>query len=152
MERMDNLWTQLFPDKPVPEQTLLNLKQNIMTEILSHPVDFAAEALLAQRRRWGLLFAGSWLGLGIAALLLVWFKGQAILPFLSHLLAGTWLAAWGEILLNKLTLFLELKMPMEFLWQEYSWQLTGIIIIGALFIDEVLRQSRWSLEDSQVKH
>lgn len=149
MEKTDNLWIQLFPEKTIPEQALQNLQKNIMTEILSHPIDFAAVALLARRRRWGLLFAGSWLGVGIGALLLLWFQERAVAGFISGSLSylsllwqnialnpfqffASWPGAWAEALASKFRLLFSLRSPLEFLWQEYSWQLTGLAVLAVL--------------------
>ncbi len=99
-----------------------------MAQILSQPVDFLSERMLAQRRRWGLLFAGSWLGLGLAVLALMMFKGPTILDWVLPVF-------YGNILVN-LKLLLALKTPLIMLWQEYSWQLTGMAVIMVVVVRE----------------
>ncbi len=98
-----------------------------MAQILSQPVDFLSERMLAQRRRWGLLFAGSWLGLGLAVLALMMFKESAIFDWV--------LPAFYENILVNLRLLLALKTPLIMLWQEYSWQLTGMAVIMVVVRD-----------------
>ncbi|MHB1651825.1 MAG: hypothetical protein ACYCVD_05005 [Desulfitobacteriaceae bacterium] len=165
MERMDSLWTQLFPDQPVPKQAVESFQDRIMAEIFSHPVNFAAEAQLALRRRWGLLFAGSWLGLGLVVLLLVFFQGSVIADLftgmlslfgrflhsvgtaLAGLLANSWPVAWGEFVWNKFIFIFTLRTPLSFLWQEYSWQLTGVVVISALLVGGMMGRPLWNVDD-----
>lgn len=122
----ENWLTQAFPDEPVSQTDLDGLQDKIMARILQAPVDFADERTLAQRRRWGLFFAGSWLGLGLIVLVLlaVFFKHQVFLAGLQLFFS----------LLTQLKLLVMLKDPILMLWQEYSWQLTGLVVIVAILI------------------
>ena len=139
MPNMENWLTQAFPDKPVGQERLDLLQGNIMAQILSQPVDFLNERLLAKRRRWGLVFAGSWLGLGLAILLLMLLKGQLLLAWLGPTLSSFylafvqfglgWLNLWQDI-----KVFADLKVPLLILWQEYSWQMMGMVVVVAVFV------------------
>lgn len=142
MPNMENWLTQAFPDKPVRQECLDLLQAKITAQIVSQPVDFLNERVLAKRRSWGLVFAGSWLGLGLAILMLLLLKGQVILAWLRPTLSSIYLAiaqfnfVWLDIWQN-IKLFAALKAPLLMLWQEYSWQVTGMLVILAVFLREL---------------
>lgn len=123
MQSTENWLTQAFLDVPIRQADLEGMQDNIMAQILKAPVDFADERMLAKRRRWGLLFAGSWLGLGLIVLVL-------IVVFFNHQVIFAGLQLFFS-LVTQLKLLLALKDPLLMLWQEYSWQLTGMVVILA---------------------
>lgn len=118
MQEGDGFWIQVFQDKSVAPEALDGLHDQLMAEILSGPVNFAARMELARRRKWGLAFVGSWLGLGLAFLLLFVFLPQV---WLSEI--------WG-----KLQFVFGLGVALASFWQEYSWHLIGLIITAGFLI------------------
>ncbi|MDQ7094147.1 hypothetical protein REC12_11155 [Desulfosporosinus sp. PR] len=53
MREMDeDIWGQLFQDKPIAKDVLLKFQSQIMQEITTAPVDFEVQISLARRRNW----------------------------------------------------------------------------------------------------
>ncbi|MHB1406839.1 MAG: hypothetical protein ACYCV0_14785 [Desulfitobacteriaceae bacterium] len=114
-------WTQLFKDKDIPDNLLDNLQAKVMAQIFAQPVDFE-EALLVQRRRWGLVLGGSILAAGLLLLGLLWLAGMG--------------ALW-QFFVPKLNLLVSMVKGMELIYQEYSWALAGATVILLMCITEI---------------
>ncbi|CAA7600203.1 Hypothetical protein DEACI_0855 [Acididesulfobacillus acetoxydans] len=135
MHEGNDSWIPAFQDKPLASGTLSDFHAQIMVKVLSDPVDFRARTELARRRRWGLAFVGSWLGLGLSCLWVLIFMPQA---------------GWG-FLLGKIRFAVGLGIAAESLWQEYSWHLTGLAVTAGFLVAGLKgRSSSLGPEDSRA--
>lgn len=122
MEKPDDLlWTQLFKDKPVSQQSLKDFQANVMTEIMAHPIDFGEELRLATRRKWGLALTICLLVTGIIMSFFVTYESEAYLTMFAH-----------EIF-QKLMMFRDLQVGLRLLWGVISWPLLGVLSIYVVF-------------------
>ncbi|WP_407313819.1 hypothetical protein [Desulfosporosinus sp. SB140] len=134
MKEADNdiLWAQLFQDKPIPNDVLLNFQSQIMKEINAHPVDFEAQTTLAKRRKWGLGLAISLVIAVISFALIVWLKKDWIYQALNTLvilITGIHAAEFQDVwhgMLRDFTFLRELKTGLSLLWGIVAWPLFGL--------------------------
>jgi len=142
MKDMDNMLAHLFPEEPFAPDALRQMQERLMTAILAQPVDFAFQVELAKRKKLGVLLAGCLLLLALGFFALLWLAGPQLKSIAEAILATTvqvldrsgitqFLAVWAE----RLGLLWRLRAGLAFLWQEYSWQATGSLIILALFFE-----------------
>ncbi|WP_068963078.1 hypothetical protein [Desulfosporosinus sp. BG] len=139
METENELWTQLFQDKPIPQAALESFQAQIMAQIVAHPVNFGVK-VLAERRKWGLGLAISLLAIGFAFGAFLWFEGNLLYPGLQVLLvilAGLPFTSEfqyiGHQILQGMLLFRELKTGLILLWGVVSWPILGVLSVMVIF-------------------
>lgn len=137
MTETDNeLWIQMFQDRPLPLVALEDSHAQIMAQILAHPVDFEKEIRLAERRKWGLGLAMSLMGIVFAFLVFLWVKGDivyqalivlvlklSVIPYVSDL------QQVGQQVLQDMLYLRELKTGLDLLWGVVSWPIFGLLSI-----------------------
>ncbi|MGE4274319.1 MAG: hypothetical protein AB7E31_15895 [Desulfitobacterium sp.] len=141
MKEMDDMLKQLFPDKPIAQESLQRMSSGIMDQILAAPINFQEQRLVAQRRKGGFIFLTIIVTLSFSFFLLNWFFGPwlseglrtiglwltAHVPFLEYFLGRwDWLIDTVEVLAN-------IKLGYEFLWGQYGLSIMGILLVWVLF-------------------
>ena len=139
-ETENELWTQLFQDKPIPRAALGNFQAQIMAQIVAYPVDFGEEIRLAERRKWGLGLAISLMVMGLAFAAFLWFESnlvysglQELLIMLSGLPLVSELQQVGHQIFQGILLFRELKTGLDLLWGVVSWPILGVLVVIVIF-------------------
>ena len=140
METENELWTQLFQDKPISRVELENCQTQIMAQIVAKPVDFGEEIRLAERRKWGLGLATSLIVLGLSFGAFLWFESglldlgwKVLLVMLSELPFVSELRQVGQQILQGLMLLRELKTGLGLLWGVVSWPILGVLCVIVIF-------------------
>ena len=141
MDEMENILTQLFQDKPIPGDALQGMRQGVMSQILASPMDFREKLLVAQRRKWGMIFLGILSVLSLGYFLLITLAGSWLDKAFSYtsvwiariLPAGGFLANQWEWLNGKWEALGSLSIGLELLWQQYSYSIIGILFAWVLF-------------------
>ncbi|HBW36027.1 hypothetical protein [Desulfosporosinus sp. BICA1-9] len=136
----DILWTQIFQDKPIPRETMGNFHTELMAKILGHPVNFAEEIHLGQRRKWGIGLAACLMISGVAFGIFLWlgsdvlYRGlNSLLIMLSGLPYVADLLQVGNQIVQNMLLLRELKIGISLLWGVLSWPLLGILSVIVVF-------------------
>ncbi len=136
MSETENILSQLFQDKPIPEARLENLKLNVMNRILECPMDFQGQLLLATRRRWGIILLGLIMLSGLGITLLVYLKGSLLVEILENIvwlisgfLPSSWLGLLWENVGPNVILLTGIKSLLELLWYDYSGFLMSILVL-----------------------
>ncbi|MHB8124475.1 MAG: hypothetical protein ACYDEJ_02325 [Desulfitobacteriaceae bacterium] len=151
MSETENLWSQLFQDKPIPEERLESLKLKVMSHILEHPIDFQRQLLLVARRRWGIILLGLLMISGFGLALLVYFKGYLLVEllenlawFISGFLPNSWLSLLWENVRPNVILLTDLKSVIELLWYDYSWPLMSVLVLLVVIYQSESKLNRWN--------
>ncbi len=123
MREKEEFWNHLFEDKPVSQITLSNFQNKIMAQILSNPVNFDMEILLAKRRKLGFLLLGIILSLCLGSSLLIYFGVNVLQQLL------------GSALVYLTGLLVQIKLVWHvwsFVWNQFSWPLLGLGIVWVI--------------------
>ncbi len=141
MNEMDDMLTQLFQDKPIPQESLGKLRMGVMDQILSAPIDFQERISIAQRRKWGYVFLGILSTFSLSFFLLTWFAGPWLQKGLIQI--STWIVTYvpalgvfikgWEWLVGKWVLLTHLRIGLELLWNQYAFSVMGILLVWVLF-------------------
>ena len=134
------LWTQLFQDKPIPSDVLEHFQAQVMSSVITHPVNFREEVSLAERRKWGIGLAICLLVAGLSFGILLWFERNIILQWLNVLLvmlsALSFVSALQQIgtqIVENLLLLRELQTGLSLLWGVVSWPILGVLSVLVIF-------------------
>ncbi|HWQ89054.1 MAG TPA: hypothetical protein VN374_03680 [Desulfitobacteriaceae bacterium] len=117
MSGTENLWDQIFQDKPVSEARLANLRLNVMRQITEHPQDFQGQLLLAARKRWGMILVGLFAFGGLLAPFFVLINGYFLAELIKY--------AAGKVIL----ILIDIKPVITFLWDNYSLYLLSVLVL-----------------------
>lgn len=137
MKRTDDvLLTQLFQDKPIPNETIGNFHTELMTKILANSINFKEEINLEQRRKWGIGLVACLILSGVAFGVFLWlgsdvvYRGLNVLlimlsgsPYVSELLRV------GNQITQNIILSSELKVGISIIWGIVSWPLLGVFSV-----------------------
>lgn len=139
-ETENELWTQLFQDKPIPRAALDNFQAQIMAQIVAHPVDFGEKARLAERRKWGLGLAISLMIAAFTFGVFFWFGSDLVYQGLNVLLGklsglpyASGFQQVGHQILQGMLLFRDLKTGLGLLWGVVSWPILGVLSVFVIF-------------------
>lgn len=139
-ETDDVLWTQLFQDKPIPRASLENFQAQLMSQIMTEPVNFGEEIRLAERRKWGLVLAVSLIVVGFSFGVFLWLESDLVYQGLNVLLImlyglsyATSMQHVGQSIIRNILLLGELKTGLGLLWGVVSWPLLGVLSIIVIF-------------------
>jgi hypothetical protein len=141
MNGMEDMLNQLFRDKPIAQESLWSMRDGIMDQILSNPVNFQEKILIAQRRKWGIILLGVLSFLGTGLFLLTWLAGDWLKNGLGQITAwiltnvpglGVFVEGW-KWFVEKWILLTHLKTGIELLWQQYAYSIMGIILVWVVF-------------------
>lgn len=140
MKEMDNMWTQLFQDKPIPQGKLVDLQTQIMAQVLAQPVDFGETVHLEARRKWGMALAIGLMVVGLSFTALLWYRGDLVyqaLDVLLGMLSGLpfvfRLQQLMQHAVQEVLLLHTLRMGLSLMWQMVSWPLLGVLSVIVLF-------------------
>ena len=117
MNGTENLWDQLFQDKPVPEARLASLRLNVMRQITEHPQDFQGQSLLAARKCWGMILVGLFALGGLLAPLFILINGYILAELIKNTAAEV------------VTIITDIKPVIVLLWDNYSLYLLSILVL-----------------------
>ncbi len=117
MNGTENLWDQLFQDKPVPEARLANLRLNVMRQIAEQPQDFQGQALLAARKCWGMILVGLFALGSLLAPLFILINGYLLAVLIKNTAAEV------------VTIITDIKPVIVLLWDNYSLYLLSILVL-----------------------
>jgi len=142
MRDTENVLAHLFPEEPFAPHALRQMQERLMVKILAQPVDFAFQAELAKRKKLAMLLTGCLLLTALGFFVLLWLAGPQLkslaaaglatgIELLDRLGMRQFLAVW----LERMGLLWRLGDGLAFLWQEYSWQATGALVILAMFYE-----------------
>lgn len=156
MKEMDEMFKQLFQDKPIAQESLSRMNVGIMDQILANPVDFQEKQLVAQRQKAGFIFLGSIIGLSISFFQINWFFGSWLGEGLSNIVV--WLAANVPVLawfqdrldwfFDTLTILFNIKLGYQVLWGQYGFAIMGILFSWVLFEGVRDQLNRKALEEN----
>jgi hypothetical protein len=117
MNGTENLWDQLFQDKPVSEARLASLRLNVMRQIAEHPQDFRGQSLLAARKCWGMILVGLFAFGGLLAPLFILINGYLLAELIKNTAAEV------------VTIITDIKPVIVLLWDNYSLYLLSILVL-----------------------